>query len=165
MSDSPDPSHVDIDAEVLESWRLSCLHPLKGGFHNHHWLVETMNHTQLVVRRYKEDYFADLEYEFDVMRLLKERGWPVPALVESSIEHDGTIWCLFTRLPGAECTATLAQEQRRRGRLLAEFHETSIELCSLGQRQGWQLPPAVSGRGRRPVPRRTTPEHRSSPVH
>lgn len=23
MSDSPDPSHVDIDAEVLESWRLS----------------------------------------------------------------------------------------------------------------------------------------------
>ena len=135
-----DPTHIEIDAEVLEIWRLSCLRPLLGGYHNRHWLVMNPSRTELVLRRYKEDHFADLAYEFDVMRLLRDRGWPAPELVEQPIEHGGTTWCLLTKLPGAEITATPAEEQRRRGRLLAEFHETTSELCSLGQRQGWLLP-------------------------
>ena len=57
-----------------------------------------------------------------------------------AIDHEGTTWCLLTQLPGAESTATPAEEQRRRGRLLAEFYVTTSELCSLGQRQGWLLP-------------------------
>ena len=137
-------SHAtDTDNEltyVLNKWRLSGAQTLAGGYQNKHWLVTASGGTKLVLRRYKENHASDLPYEFEVMRLLADRGLPVPRLVEEPMEHEGITWFLMTRMPGAESTTPLTNEQRRRGRLLAEFHETSIELNTIGQRQGFQLP-------------------------
>jgi aminoglycoside phosphotransferase (APT) family kinase protein len=135
LSDTPHPH-----AEIIRTWQLTPTALLEGGYHNLHWLVATPSWTELVLRRYKDDHFADLDYEFEVMRLLHGRGLPVPELVEHPLDCDGTTWCLFTRLPGASYTAVTVEEQRCRGRLLAEFHETSKQLTHLGQRQGWVVP-------------------------
>lgn len=135
------PNNTDRELDhVLNTWRLSCPQTLEGGYQNKHWLVTTDRSTNLVLRRCKENHAPELAYEFEVMRLLADRGLPVPRLVEEPMEHEGITWCLMTRMPGEISTAPLAHEERRRGRLLAEFHETAIELHTMGQRQGYQLP-------------------------
>ncbi len=137
------PNATNTDSalsHVLNTWRLSGPQTLTGGYQNKHWLVTATGGTKLVLRRYKENHASDLPYEFEVMRLLANRGLPVPRLVEEPMEHEGITWFLMTRMPGAESTIPLADEQRRRGRLLAEFHESSIELSAINQRQGFQLP-------------------------
>ncbi len=140
MSDSMIP---EIDIEVLKSWNLSAVRYIGAGSHNQHWLVKTRQGNELVLRRYKEDHFAEIGYEFSVMRRLHEKGWPVPVLVEEPVEQAGRTWCLLTKLPGASSTEAGREEQRRRGRLLAELHESTKELTDLGQREGFQLPGAM----------------------
>jgi Ser/Thr protein kinase RdoA (MazF antagonist) len=74
------------------------------------------------------------------MRRLRERGWPVSELVEQPLHHAGQIWCLLTKLSGSGTTDKSKDEQLRRGRLLAQLHESTAELTDLGQRAGFQLP-------------------------
>ena len=133
----------EIDEEILRFWQLSAVSRIGEGSHNQHWLVETRQGSELVLRRYQENHFADLDYEFAVMRRMRDIGWPVPVLVERPMQHAGRTWCLLTKLPGARCTASNRHEQRRRGRLLAEFHDSTQELTDLGQRTGFLLPDAM----------------------
>ncbi len=140
----PDANDGAIDAEILKTWQLSPVGELKGGFQNQHWLVETRSGTSLVLRRYKEDRLPNLEYEFAVMHRLREQGWPVPELVELPLDHGGRTWCLFTLLPGDKTSAIGQEEERRRGRLLAELHETLKSLTDLGQRRHFLLPDAIA---------------------
>ena len=135
----------EIDEEVLQFWKLSAVSFIGEGNHNQHWLVETRHGSELVLRRYMENHFGDLSYEFAVMRRLRDMGWPVPVLEEAPMEHAGRTWCLLAKLPGVSSTAKDRDEQRRRGRLLAEFHESTKELTDLGQRTGFLLPDAMLG--------------------
>jgi aminoglycoside phosphotransferase (APT) family kinase protein len=128
----------EVCSEILEHWDLTAVDYLGGG-HNAHWLVETDRGSQLVLRRYMADHFEDLQYEFSVMHRLFDLGWPVPTLVEKPIERGRRTWCLLTRLPGSSIESDQS-EQRQRGRLLAEFHESSRDLTDLGQRKGFTLP-------------------------
>lgn len=72
------------------------------------------------------------------MRRVRDLGWPVPEIVAGPEDFDGQTWCLFRWLPG-EPRAEGPEEQRARGRLLAEFHEATVGLVSLGQRTGFRL--------------------------
>jgi aminoglycoside phosphotransferase (APT) family kinase protein len=139
-----DANNAVIDAEILKTWQLRPIAELKGGFQNEHWLVETGAGSSLVLRRYKENSLPDLDYEFAVMHRLCAEGWPVPELVEAPLEHGGRTWCLFTLLPGDKTSATGQEEERRRGRLLAELHETLKDQTDLGQRQHFLLPDAIA---------------------
>ena len=130
----------EIDAEVLRFWKLSAVSSIGEGSHNQHWLVKTRQGSELVLRRYMENHFSEIDYEFDVMRRLHDIGWPVPMLEEAPMEHTGRTWCLLTKLPGASNTAKDRDERRRRGRLLAELHESTKTLVDLGQRTGFLLP-------------------------
>jgi aminoglycoside phosphotransferase (APT) family kinase protein len=139
-----DANNSEIDPEILKTWQLRPVIELKGGFQNQHWLVETMTGRALVLRRYKEKHLPDLDYEFAVMRHLCELGWPVPELVAAPLEHGGRTWCLFTLLPGDKTSATGSGEERRRGRLLAELHQTLKGLTDPGQRRHFLLPNALA---------------------
>ena len=139
-----DANNSEIDPEILKTWQLRPVIELKGGFQNQHWQVETKTGRALVLRRYKENNLPDLDYEFAVMHHLCELGWPVPELVAAPLEHGGRTWCLFTLLPGNKTSATGPEEERRRGRLLAELHETLKCLTDLGQRRHFLLPNALA---------------------
>lgn len=132
-----DTVEADLDT-LLARWHLHSPRELGGGYQNRHWLVHTAGNSTLVLRRYKQDHFQDLSYEFEVMERLDALGVPVPVLVEEPMEFGGTTWCLITHLPGAARVAAPAEEQRQRGRLLAEFHEQSGQLDMSRQRSGWQ---------------------------
>lgn len=66
-----------------------------GGRVNRHWLVES-NRQRLVLRWYPDDSFDDIPYEIEVMRRLKELGWPVPVAVDEPLHDGGQTWCLLT---------------------------------------------------------------------
>ncbi len=137
------PTTPEIDSEVLQFWQLSPVSSINEGSHNQHWLVKTPQGSELVLRRYMANHFAGLDYEFAVMRRLHDVGWPVPVLEEAPIDHGGRTWCLLTKLPGVSNTVKDRDEQRRRGRLLAELHESTKELTDLGQRTGFLFPNAI----------------------
>ena len=59
------------------------------------------------------------------------------------MDHAGCTWCLLTKLPGVSNTVRDRDEQRRRGRLLAELHESTNDLADLGQRTGFLFPDAT----------------------
>lgn len=137
MTQSPDPSP---DAEILRAWGLSLARRLDGGYQNLHWLVRTASGGERVLRRYKENRFGDLPYEYEVMRRLHGMGWPVPEVTAQRVDDDGVSWCLMTRLPGAVSSESGKEEERRRGRMLAEFHLATKDLVDMGQRRGFVLP-------------------------
>ena len=131
---------IEMDPQVMQEWHLSPVRFL-GGQHNLHWLVES-GANALVLRRYS-DRHSDLGYELEVLRRLRDLGWPVPQLIEQPIVSGGRTWCLFTQLPGAHTTKTGPAEQRARGRLLAELHESTASVTDLGQRRGFNRSDAV----------------------
>lgn len=60
----------------------------------------------------------------------------MPAAVEPLISHDGRTWALFEWLPGEPNESDGPDEQRMRGRLLAELHSDTVSLANFGQRNG-----------------------------
>ena len=137
---SPPPQ---IPRAFMDRWGVSPVNYL-GGAHNQNWLVES-RHAHMVVRGSSNDPFPQIAYEFEVLTHLDREGWPVPAPVEEPIEVDGRTWGLFKFLPGT-CRATNQPEDRRaRGRLLAELHEATTPLVSVGQRKGFGLADEVVG--------------------
>ena len=139
---SPAPQ---ISNEVAQRWGITPIEYLHGA-HNQHWLVEYRGN-RLVLRGYPvEPPFEDIAYELEVMRRLLAPGWPVPEVVEEPIVVDGRTWCLFTFLPGASCTSTDSSDERReRGRLLAQSHDSTVQLAGMGQRRGFSLSDEVVG--------------------
>ena len=131
-----DPAEPRPAQSVLQRWGLTTLGYL-GSRANTHWLVERGG-TRLALRQYPVQPFADISYEIEVMRRLRNLGWPVPEIVTEPERFEGRDWCLFSWLPG-EPRAEGRDEQRARGRLLAEFHEATAGFVEMGQRKGFRL--------------------------
>ncbi len=104
---------------VLQAWGLSDPVPIESA-RNRHYFV-TRNGESLVLRRYRDDHFDDLDFEHDVMATLRAAGWPVPRVLDFN-RFGSADWLLMTRCAGASKARTPA-EQFERGRLLARFHE------------------------------------------
>lgn len=81
----------------------------------------TREEEPLVLRRYRDDHFADLAFEREVMTALADAGWPVPRVVDYG-RISGADWLLMTRCAG-ESRRRTASEAFERGRLLARFHQ------------------------------------------
>lgn len=84
-----------------------------------------------------------LSYELTVLRELHGRGWPVPLPLTEPVHEGGSVWVLYSFLPGTSPTRDGPEAQRERGRLLARLHADLAEMISLGQRDGWQTSPEV----------------------
>lgn len=134
-------TEAEIPRDVLENWRLSPVKQL-GGTINHHWLVDRAG-KPFALRRYHSSY-RDIAYELQVLRRLKDMGWPVAVSATSPEAINGSVWCLFEHLVGEPVTESDASEQRARGRLLAELHQSTASLVDLGQRSGFDRCDAIA---------------------
>lgn len=129
-----------IDQAIVDQWHLTPIRALTGRI-NQHWLVRQGSIT-CVLRRYAISY-TDVEYELNVLRQLRNVGWPVPEVIEAPIHTDGATWSLFSFLPGEPKKDRTAAEQRHRGRLLAQLHEATSRLPDQQQREGFRRIDAV----------------------
>lgn len=134
-TDSPDR----VTESVVHEWNLDTLRFI-GGRENKHWLVD-IGGTRFVLRAYSREQTraGSMGFELEILRRVKEAGWPVPEPVREPLLADGRLWCLFTLLPGQPRSRQEPEEQRQRGRLLAELHESTASMVDVGQRQGWHL--------------------------
>ncbi len=107
-----------------------------GGRLNKHWLVEKCG-DQLVLRRWSAQSLESIEYELQLVSSLKTIGWPVAPL-EQPEEIEGNLWSLSPALLGESNSVNGPEEQRERGRLLAEFHAVTAGIEALEQRPGWR---------------------------
>lgn len=78
---------------------------------------------------------GSITYELRFSDLLADAGWPVPPLLRSPVSWNGRWWALFGLLPGLHRSGP--GDDRRRGRLLAEFHETTSTFPAV-PRVGWR---------------------------
>ena len=129
------------DDEVLARFGVRLVAPL-GGRLNQHWLVE-MHREQFVLRRWWQSPDANgydsIDYEVRLVARLAKMGWPVAATVEGPTEVSGHLWSLAPFLPGEISSAHgTIEEQRARGRLLAQFHADLAQIEGFGQRVGWR---------------------------
>lgn len=124
--------------EVLEKFKVQMVAPL-GGRLNQHWLVNFRNE-RLVLRRWtKLSEVDDIEYEARLLKSIAALGWPVAPVVEGPVELWGQMWCLFPYLRGDPPSIDKPiDEQRARGRLLAQFHADLVKLRGFGQRGSWR---------------------------
>jgi Ser/Thr protein kinase RdoA (MazF antagonist) len=134
-TDSPDR----VTESVAQEWNLDTLRFI-GGRENKHWLVD-IGGTRFVLRAYSREQTraGSMGFELEILRRVKDTGWPVPEPVREPLLADERLWCLFTLLPGQPRSQQEPEEQRQRGRLLAELHESTASMTGLGQRQGWHL--------------------------
>ncbi len=140
---------MEPSAEVLALFGVRLVAPL-GGRINQHWLVEAQGE-QCVLRRWGQSPLLDdaalideaINYEVRLVEALAALGWPVAPLAAGPIKIAGQSWSLAPFLPG-DVPAMNGnvhggrEEQRARGRLLAEFHAGMAQVPDLGQRPGWQ---------------------------
>ena len=124
------------DTEVLERFGARVVDTL-GGRIRRHWFVDA--HGKQRVLRCWTASPAEVIYELHLLEAVSNLGWPVaPALVEP-VEFDGYTWCLFPVLAGSpRGQVESVSDQRARGRLLAEFHQSLASLLDFGQREGWR---------------------------
>lgn len=135
--------------EVLALFGVRLVAPL-GGRINRHWLVDAQG-KQFVLRCWGRSPLVDgaalhddsIHYEVRLVEALAALGWPVAPSVVGPIEIVGQRWSLAPFLPGAlpAMDGPLhggREEQRARGRLLAEFHGGMAQVPDLGQRPGWR---------------------------
>ena len=106
-----------------------------GGGHHQSWRCRRPGGEPVVLR--VRPPLGEVSYEHRVAARLDESGWPVPVLVDEPITVEGGLWGLFRWLPGVHRTdAGSPEEQRDRGALLAEIHDTTSGFLDLGQRPG-----------------------------
>ena len=130
------------DDGIFTHFGVRLIAPLGGRF-NQHWLVESRDEQQWVLRRWwqLEEPIggASIDYEVRLVARLAVLGWPVAAAVEGPTELAGHLWSLAPFLPGEPSLShgSIA-EQRARGRLLAQFHLGLTQIEDFGQRPGWR---------------------------
>lgn len=127
---------------VLRGLRLEAEAELPGASENRHWRVRLLGEPA-VLRCVAERSERGLSYELTVLQELHRRGWPVPLPLTEPIHEGGSVWVVYSFLPGAAPMSDNAEAQRERGRLLARLHGDLTEMVSLGQRDGWQMSPEV----------------------
>jgi Ser/Thr protein kinase RdoA (MazF antagonist) len=123
---------------VLRQWRLI---PddvrMLSSRSNTHWAIRRGTEA-FVLRRYRSGHPGpSIAYEFEVLRHLHARGWPVAAPIDDVVWHEKSAFALFPRLPGRAPGRENDRRRRDRGRILAELHRDLVGL-DLGQRVGWR---------------------------
>jgi aminoglycoside phosphotransferase (APT) family kinase protein len=118
--------------ELVRRWAITPTAYL-GGRRNQPWLVRS-GETEMVLHASP----IDITYELEVQQHLHRDGWPIAQLIREPTWLADRTWCLLERLPGASLEDSPA-ERRQRGRLLAELHESTVQLTGLGQRVGFVL--------------------------
>jgi Ser/Thr protein kinase RdoA (MazF antagonist) len=124
-----------------------------GGNANMHWLVGGLRGSRnagnegdgsdlAVLRRYGPWRAPEeVAYELQVLERLAALGWLVPHALTSPRQAGRHLWCLFSYVRGRprrpRVAASVREDQRRRGRLLATLHTDLATLTDLGQRPGW----------------------------
>jgi homoserine kinase type II len=134
---------------VLRSWDIvpDEVSPI-GANGNRHWIVRR-GRDGFVLRMYgRGQTESSIQYELDVLDRLRSRGWPVAAAVEDVIVDSGLVFALFPFLPGRSHEPESTEQQRCRGRILAELHRELSKLENLGQRNQWQRADEVVQSGR-----------------
>ena len=135
--------------EVLALFGVRLVAPI-GGRINRHWIVEAQD-KKFVLRWWGQSPLVDdaalnntsINYEVRLVEALAALGWPVAPPVIGPIKVAGQTWSLAPFLPGdvPAMDGPLhggCEEQRARGRLLAEFHGGMAQVPDLGQRPGWR---------------------------
>lgn len=107
---------------------------------NGSWLVERPGGQRLVLRRYHSDATREeLVYEHDVLGYLAQAGWVVPAPAGELVRCADSWYCLTRYVPGQAVRDESVDQQRQRGRDLAQLHLALRGLAErLGQRIGWR---------------------------
>jgi len=129
----------DLVRKVLKIWNVApdrvSLINARG---NTHWRARR-GHDIFVLRMYGRGQTGpSIQYELDILRRLRGRGWPVAADVDGMAWHGGSAFVLFPLLPGRPHPRENERQRRQRGRLLAELHRDLSALADLGQRTGWR---------------------------
>jgi Ser/Thr protein kinase RdoA (MazF antagonist) len=107
---------------------------LLGHRANTHWRA-TSPRGDVVLRRYGPEVTGhDIAYETHFSDMLAGAGWPVPPVIEPPKRWGGRWWAVFGLLPGGDQHGP--DQDRRRGRLLAELHATTASFPT-AQRIGW----------------------------
>ena len=140
---------MEPSCEVLALFGVRLVASL-GGRINRHWLVGARG-KQFVLRCWGRSPLVDdaarhdasIDYEVRLVESLAALGWPVAPPVREPIKIADQVWSLAPFLPGEPPALTEAihgdrEEQRARGRLLAEFHAGMAQVPDLGQRPGWR---------------------------
>ncbi|BEL04660.1 phosphotransferase [Actinoplanes sichuanensis] len=84
----------------------------------------------------------DWRYPLRVAAALRALGWPTPEPIEAPLVVPEGAWVMFERLPGVPRDRG-PDEQRARGRLLAELHAAAAETGITDQRGGFATPAEV----------------------
>lgn len=110
-----------------------------------HWLVGPVGSVGgvAVLRRYGPWHkLEDVLYELQVLDRIAALGWSVPRALTPPKYVSGHLWCLFSYVSGCprrpRTDASVREDHRARGRLLAELHADLATLTAIGQRPGWQ---------------------------
>lgn len=123
--------------------------PLPASGIARHWLVET-GEGRVVLRRYRDERSVSaIDFEHRLLRLARERGWPVPEPLrlpgrpETIAEAAGARFSLFPFLAGEPVRTASLGQRRVAGRLLARLHRDLRDFDAPGQRDGfgraWEL--------------------------
>ncbi|GAA4603355.1 Ser/Thr protein kinase RdoA (MazF antagonist) [Actinoplanes octamycinicus] len=140
------------DPETCARWRLTP-GPLLSARSTHTWAVTRDGRPHILQRVDPADQ-PDWRYPLRVAAALRAHGWPAPELAEEPRVTPTGVWLLTFRLPGRPRVSTGAdspEQQRDRGRRLAELHATLAGSGITGQRGGFREPaevvtdPAVEG--------------------
>jgi aminoglycoside phosphotransferase (APT) family kinase protein len=127
---------LEPDRDVLHRFGVEVVAEL-GGRLNQHWLVNRRGES-LVLRRWSATP-NDLEYEAMLLERVHALKWPVAPMLERCTDAAGRDWSLNTFLVGQPAAdKNSPREQRRRGRLLGEFHASLETISNLRQREGWR---------------------------
>jgi Ser/Thr protein kinase RdoA (MazF antagonist) len=137
----PGESHTGVPSAVLDQWGFKVLYKLKGRV-NRNWMVERSNGERFVLKQFTQPE-SDIDYELSVLRRLSDSEWPVPTPIAEPLHAGGSTWCLFELLVGQPLREKGAAERHSRGQLLARFHDSTSDLCDLGQRRGFQRCDAI----------------------
>src|SRR3569833_3183191 len=113
-----------------------------GGRVNHHWLVDR-DGGGVVLRRWTEH--TSIDWEVELLDRLWAAGLPVPRVLDGPVEINGVSWSLAPNFAGEHVMSHgTPEDQRARGRLLAEFHARTASIDN-GQRPGWRRCEEVLG--------------------
>ncbi len=130
--------------EVLARFQIQNVVSALGGRFNQHWLVESKGN-RFVLRRWAYG-IEQAKYETRLLTEIAALGWPVTVpgegpipVAEGGMSAGPPVWSLAPFLQGQpRGVKNTPEEQRHRGRLLAEFHASLARLPALPQRPGWR---------------------------
>lgn len=128
---------MDLAAAVTEHFGVA-VESFIGDNSNAHWFVRRASE-RFVLRRYRSARtLASATYEAALVERLAQRGHRVPEVVDAPIVIDDRVWMLMSVVPGTPGTYA-TDDERWRGRKLAELHHDLMPMTDLGQRDGRTL--------------------------